>query len=100
MERSFSSATYLGVCAVLIVMTVLTVLISFIDLAPQGHVAAGLLIGAAKAVLVMLFFMHALRSGKVTWMVISVAAFWMLLLFTLTMTDYLTRGLVPNMPGH
>ncbi len=100
MGKSFSSAAYLGICAALIVLTVLTVLISFINLPPLGHVGAGLMIGALKAALVILFFMHALRSGKITWLVISVTIFWLLLLFALTQTDYLTRGLVPNMPGH
>jgi cytochrome c oxidase subunit 4 len=99
-ERAFGSGTYVGICIVLVLLTLLTVGVSFVNLPIVWHLTAGLTIGAAKAALVVLFFMHALRSGRVTWMVIAVTLLWVVVLFALTLADYLSRGQVPHMPGH
>src|SRR5262249_12804910 len=98
--HGIGTRTYVGIGAALIGLTVVTLLISFAELPAAGHLTAGLAIGAVKAALVALFFMHLVRSGKVTWMVISVTAFWVGILFVLTLCDYLARGRVPHMPGH
>lgn len=92
--------TYFIVCASLILLTLLTVSISFLPLSGIWHMALGLLIALCKATLVVLFFMHALESPRVTWMVIIVACFWLLVLFALTLNDYFTRGMIPFTPGH
>ena len=99
-KRTPSVTTYIVVCALLIVLTVLTVTISFFDLPGIWHVVIGLCIGAVKGALVVLFFMHALVSSRVTWIVISVACSWLLLMLVLGLTDYFTRGLIPIMTGH
>ena len=99
-ERVLSTKTYLGVLLVLIALTLLTVSISFAPLTGAWHITAGLTIGLAKASLVALFFMHVIHSPRLTWIVIAVALFWLLLLFALTFCDYATRGLIPTMPGH
>jgi caa(3)-type oxidase subunit IV len=99
-KRTPSVTTYIVVCALLIVLTVLTVTISFFDLPGIWHVVIGLCIGAVKGALVVLFFMHALVSSRVTWIVISVACSWLLLMMVLGLTDYFTRGLIPIMTGH
>jgi cytochrome c oxidase subunit 4 len=99
-ERTISARTYVIVCGVLVLLTFLTVGISFLPLTAPWHYAAGLIIGACKAVLVVLFFMHVLISGRVTWSIIAVTCFWMGILVVLMMTDYLARGLVPFTPGH
>jgi cytochrome c oxidase subunit IV len=92
--------TYIFVLIILLALTVLTVAVSFVPLPPAGHVAAGMSIAAIKATLVVLIFMHALHSPRVTWCVIVVSVAWLLLMFSLTYTDYLTRGDLPQMPGH
>ncbi len=92
--------TYIAVLVALLVLTVLTVCVSFIPLPPIGHVVAGLSIAALKATLVVLFFMHALHSPRITWCVIVASIGWVLILFSLTYADYLTRGSLPQMPGH
>ena len=99
-ERVISARTYVVVCALLILLTVLTVAVSFAPLAAPGHTAIGLAIAVCKGSLVVLFFMHALKSPRLTWLVILVSAFWLALLFVLIMNDYTTRGQVPFMPGH
>jgi caa(3)-type oxidase subunit IV len=99
-KRTPSVTTYLIVCALLIALTALTVTVSFFDLPGIWHVVLGLCIGAIKGALVVLFFMHALVSSRVTWIVILVACCWLVLLLVLGMTDYFTRGLIPFMTGH
>src|ERR1051326_9507493 len=99
-ERTIAPRTYVIVCGLLILLTLATVAISFIDLPGGWHVALGLTIAVCKGTLVVLFFMHLLLSSRLTWLVASVACFWIGLLFVLTLTDYFTRNLVPFMPGH
>ena len=99
-ERTISTRTYTIGCVLLILLTGLTVGVSFFPLAGAWHLGLGLGIAACKAALVVLFFMHVLISPRLTWIVISIACFWVLILFGLTLTDYLSRGLVPYTPGH
>jgi len=51
-------------------------------------------IAITKALLVILFFMHVRWSTRLTWLVVASGFFWLLILFGITMTDYLTRGWV------
>jgi len=95
-----SVRTYFIVLIILVVMTFVTVGVSFAPIAGGWHIAIGLAIALVKASLVALFFMHVIRSERLTWIAIAMALFWLTLLFALTFTDYLTRGLVPRMPGH
>ena len=62
------------------------------------HVPIAMAIATAKAVLIVLFFMHVLYSHKLT-MIVSVASFlWLAIMVVLTLNDYLTRGLL-DIPG-
>lgn len=44
--------------------------------------------------------MHAIRSPRITWCVIAVSIFFIVILFSLTLADITTRSLLPYMPGH
>lgn len=99
-SRAISPATYATVCIILVMLTFLTVGVSFAPLPGIGHVVAGLAIGLVKAILVVLFFMHMLPSDRVTWLVVLTACIGVGILFVLTLTDYFSRGMVPYMPGH
>lgn len=99
-EPLIRTKTYVIVCVLLVLLTVLTVAISFFPIEGRWHLIFGLTIAAAKATLVVLFFMHVLISPRLTWTVIVVSCFWLLLLVALTFTDYTTRGMIPFMPGH
>jgi caa(3)-type oxidase subunit IV len=92
--------TYVGVLAVLIVFTVLTVAFSFVSLSQDWHVLGGLVIAVIKASLVVTVFMHAIHSPRVTWCVILVSIVFLVILFALMLADVMTRSLVPFMPGH
>lgn len=92
---------YVIVWAVLIAMTVLTAAMSFVEMGhAYWHVIVALAIATFKASLVVLIFMHAISSSRLTWIVIVVAIFWLGILFVLTLTDYFSRDLIPFMPGH
>ena len=89
-QRVQTPALYLSIFAALIVLTCLTVAVSFVHLG-AWHTATGLTIAVCKALLVALFFMHLLHSGRLTWLVVLGSVFWLALLICLTLTDYLTR---------
>lgn len=98
--HSRTVGSYVAILLILMILTVLTVAVSFIPLAPGWHVAAGIGIGLIKGSLVVLFFMHAANSPRVTWCAIMAAVLWVLILFTLTFADYRTRGAIQSIPGH
>ena len=82
---------YFGVFGILMVGTFLTVVVAFYDLGVLNNVLM-LTIACVKALFVVLFFMHVRWSTRLTWIVAAFGIFWLLILFTLTMNDYLTRG--------
>jgi cytochrome c oxidase subunit 4 len=84
---------YYMVFMALIVGTVATVGVALVDLGPFNNIVM-LGIAIAKALLVVLFFMHVRWSTRLTWVVAGAGFFWLLILFTLTMSDYMTRGWV------
>jgi cytochrome c oxidase subunit 4 len=81
---------YYMVFAVLIVCTAITVGVAFADLGPINAIVA-LSIAVFKAVLVVLYFMHAKYSTRLTWAVVVASVFWLGIMLSLTMGDYLTR---------
>ena len=82
---------YFAVFFALIVGTVVTVLVAFLDLGPLNNIVM-LTIAIAKGTLVVLFFMHVRWGTRLTWVVVVSGFFWLLIMFTLTMSDYLSRG--------
>jgi cytochrome c oxidase subunit IV len=84
---------YYAVFAALIVGTALTVGAAFVDMGALNNVVM-LGIAITKALLVVLFFMHVRWSTRLTWVVVASGFFWLLILFGLTMQDYMTRGWV------
>ncbi|HXE79406.1 MAG TPA: cytochrome C oxidase subunit IV family protein [Vicinamibacterales bacterium] len=90
-EHIVPRSLYYAVFAALMVLTALTVGVAFIDLGPLNVVVA---IGVAvvKAALVVLFFMHVKYSSRLVQLVVIASVFWLLILFAITLADYLTRG--------
>lgn len=89
-QRILKLSTYYAVFGTLIVLTLVTVGLSFLELG-VWHAPAGLVIAACKAVMVALFFMHLLHGQRLTWIVIGGGLFWLGILMALTLADYLTR---------
>ena len=84
---------YLLIFGALMVGTILTVVVAKFDLGPLNNIVM-LSVAFAKALLVVLYFMHVRWSSRLTWVVASSGFFWLLILFTLTMADYMSRGWV------
>ena len=82
---------YIGIFLALLVGTFLTVVVAFFDLGVMNNVVM-LAIAITKALLVVLFFMHVRWSSRLTWVVAGAGFFWLLIMFSLTMADYMSRG--------
>ena len=99
-SQSVSVRTFLMTGTLLIVLTIISISVSFIPLESQWHVTIGLSIGAFKAAMVVLFFMQVVVSPRLTWVVIVASIVWLFILISLTLVDYLSRSLLPYAPGH
>ncbi len=86
---------YFTIFGALMFFTALTVGVAFVDLGVLNFpVALGIAI--TKATLVILFFMHVIHSSRLTKLIVATGFFFLLVLFGLTLTDYLSRGWMPN----
>ena len=92
-----SIKTYALVFIGLIVLTVATTAVAFVDLGPFSVVVA-LLIAVCKMLLVALFFMHVRHSSKLTRLVVVGGLFWLGILLAFTLADVWTRGWI-GVPG-
>lgn len=89
-EHSISLQTNLIVFAALLGLLVLTIAVAYVDLGPFGIVVA-MAIAIAKAVLIMLYFMHVKFSSRLVWVFSSGAFLWLGILLLLGMSDYVSR---------
>jgi len=85
---------YYRVFVILLGLTLLTVGVAFLELGPLNIIIA-LTIAVGKALLVLLFFMHLHYSSGLIWVVWGAGIFWLMLLLTITLSDYLTRNWLP-----
>jgi cytochrome c oxidase subunit 4 len=81
---------YIAVWATLMAMTLVTTLVAFVDLGRFNTVVA-LAIATFKASLVVLFFMGAKYTPRLTRVVIVCGIFFLALLLAFSIVDYLTR---------
>jgi cytochrome c oxidase subunit 4 len=87
---------YLGVFGVLVVGTIATYYVATVDLDtvfPGANTLVALGIAFTKMACVMLFFMHVRWSPRLIWLAAVASFFWLAIMFSYTMQDYLTRGL-------
>jgi len=87
--------TYVAIFLTLLLMTFVTVQVSFLDLdriLPHLNIVAALAIAVFKAVLVILFFMHLKYSPRLTWLVVGASFVWLAILLLVTVADYTSRG--------
>jgi cytochrome c oxidase subunit 4 len=87
-----SPTTYVAVYIGLMALLGLTVLVAAVDLGTLNLVIA-LLIAAAKAVLIVLFFMHVRHANTIVRLFAGVGFVWLLILLLLTLGDYANRPL-------
>src|SRR5689334_8672436 len=86
-----SAFSYVLVFLGLIVATILTTAVAFVDLGPFSVVVA-LAIAVCKMLLVALFFMHVRHSTSLTKLVLVGALLWLGIMIAFTLADFGTRG--------
>ena len=82
---------YYGIFAILMVLTGVTVGVAYIDLGRWNTVVA-IAIACFKAMIVVLYFMHVKYSTRLIQLTVIAGLYWMVILFGLTLGDYLTRA--------
>jgi cytochrome c oxidase subunit IV len=86
---------YYLIFGALMIGTLLTVLVAKFDLGALNNVVM-LTVACTKALLVVLYFMHVRWSSRLTWVVATSGFLWLILLFGMTLSDYMSRGWVPG----
>lgn len=97
MERVTPVRTCLIIGGALLVLTLTTYIAAFVNLGPFNTLVA-LAIATIKAILIVLFFMHARYSTGITRIVIFAGLVWLTILIAGTMDDFITRGWL-GIPG-
>lgn len=87
---------YLGVGAALIVLTAITVTVSFFNFGPYNLVVA-MIVAATKASLVALFFMHLKYDNKIYLVIFLTSVVFLAVFIILTMFDTLRRDDIDEM---
>ena len=83
---------YYAIFGGLILLTLVTVGAAYARFLPATwHTPVAFLIAAAKASLVLLFFMHLRYSPRLNWLIAFGSLVWLAIFFALTFADYLTR---------
>jgi len=90
-EHVVPATLYYAVFAALMVLTAVTVGVAYIDLGAL-NIAVALAVAVVKAALVVLFFMHVKYSSRLVQLVVLASIVWLIILFAITLTDYVTRG--------
>ena len=89
--------TFLMVFTALLLGTAITVLVAYFDIGLLNTPVA-LTIAVAKATLVVIYFMGVRWNTPLTKVVVVAGFFWLLILFGITMSDYVTRDWI-GVPG-
>ena len=91
-EHIVQPRIYVTIFLALMLGTALTVLAAFYDFPGPLNAVVALTIATIKATLVVLYFMHVRYSGRLIWLVILAALFWLAIMFSITFSDYWTRS--------
>jgi cytochrome c oxidase subunit IV len=90
-EPIISVRTYVVIWVSLLILTLTTTGVAFIDLGGEWNTLTAIAIAVVKTVLVVVYFMHLRYSSRLTWVFAGAGFFWLLILITLTLSDVLTR---------
>jgi len=89
-EKVLHPRTYVLVFIVLELLTLATASVAMVNLGVWNTIVA-LTIAVFKSALVVLFFMHVRYSLRQTQLTVIVGLVWLVILLSLTITDYMTR---------
>lgn len=85
-----STKIYYRVALALLVLFLMTVAVAYYDLGAL-NIYIAVTIAVIKATLVVLYFMHVRYHTRLTWIFASAGFLWLIILFSLTLSDYVTR---------
>jgi cytochrome c oxidase subunit 4 len=89
MENAIRKLAFIWIA--LLLLLIVTIGSSRFDL--KGfNVSVSLVVAFAKMLLIVLYFMELRSSSKSLWVIASAGIVWLLIFFSLTITDYVTRG--------
>jgi len=92
-----SIRTNVVIFVLLLLLLLATVGAAFVPLGPLNFPLA-MAIASMKAVLIVLFFMHALYSHRLTLVIAIASLLWLSIMIALTLADYHSRGWL-DIPG-
>ena len=81
---------YAGVAALLLLLLMLTIGLSYLNLG-SWNTPIAMFISVAKALLILLFFMQACKVNAPTFLFVIAGFIWLSIMFALAMSDFLTR---------
>jgi cytochrome c oxidase subunit 4 len=84
---------YITIFLLLMVMTGVTVGAAYVDLGAL-NLPVAVAIACFKATIVILYFMHVKYSSKIVKLTAATGFFFLIILFGITITDYMTRNIV------
>lgn len=93
-------STYIGVYLALLVLTIVTVLVSYAELPPAQSIPAAVAVATVKATLVATWFMHLKYDKKFNIFIFSAAVWFMAVFFLFTLFDITSRGAVIESNDH
>jgi cytochrome c oxidase subunit 4 len=96
-EPVISTRSYVFTYLALLALTLITTLLGYLPLGPFSMVVA-IAIAAVQACLIAGFFMQGLYEAALVRVVAAAGVVWFLIMATLILTDYITRGWLP-FPG-
>jgi cytochrome c oxidase subunit 4 len=93
-EEIIAPRIYFRAWAALLILLGLTTGLAYI---PMGwfNIFSSLTIAFAKAILIVLFFMHVKYKGPLVRVFVCAGLFWLAILFSLSLGDYFTRSWLP-----
>ena len=88
-----STGNTMTVFVVLALLAVIALAVGFTSNLGPWKVAASLAVAGVQACVLSVFFMDLKQADKLTWLCAGASVFWVAILFTFTLTDYITRHL-------
>jgi cytochrome c oxidase subunit 4 len=87
-------SVYLRTFAALMALLILTLAAAHLPMGTAVNSAVAFTIALAKALIVVLYFMHVRFGTRLTWVWAAAGFFWLIIMFTITLSDYVFRSLL------
>jgi caa(3)-type oxidase subunit IV len=88
---AFPKAPYLAIYVAILALIGAQVGVSMSSIQGNAALILNLLIAGVQTCLLAYFFMHLKGADNMIWLTVGAAVFWILLMFLLLLTDYVTR---------